>query len=76
MHAQVGRPDDSGYDDEDAEYLDANSDKMDPAACGRFEGRQTNDIGIHRAIPEFEKLLRLLKPYAVASSLGQKDGLR
>ena len=56
MYTEISRPDDTSDDDEDTENLDADTDKMDPAACARFEGRQALDIGAHLSNPWAKRL--------------------
>jgi hypothetical protein len=56
MYAEISRPDDTSDDDEYTEDLDADADKVNPAARARLEGRQPLDIGIHLSNPWAKRL--------------------
>jgi hypothetical protein len=47
-YIEISGPDDTGDDNKDAENFDADANKMDPSACGRFEGRQALDVDTHQ----------------------------
>jgi hypothetical protein len=58
MYIEICGPDDTGDDNEDAENFDAHANKIDPVACGRFEGREAFDVAAHLPGPLAEILER------------------